>query len=727
MNSNTGDDKIESWAEWCGEPDGGFVEAISFSHKLLVSGIQVMPVAVPTKSLTMRYYAERRRYQIRRGPLKGNYARLNDRIEYTRTPFVAPAFLAAPPIIRTRRGVKQTDCDTSNLGGFINRRYTRAVLSSRCQPPYDCGETENQLLSCSNFDVVPTQHFGRSPIPADQDMFTEFLTSISDSESLIRGGESYDTSAFIDQQTSDVELILIGVAPQAGIISQISISATLGTRIKVVYTIDHFHAVGDPRTLDTLRWVIVLASLLILVSAVDLVFQVRQSGVNTLKMWDFFSFVVVPSGYMAYASRNIFTSDDKGRKFVEMLAQVGWSDTELSWTDKSDRFFESLDLFGELTTRASIQSVVGFFSSICILLRMITATASHPRSGVLVDTIFHAGDDVVNLLGLILILFVGFLLIATVQFAGDDESFGSIANGLSTMWEIFVGGVAQNFSWVEQTERIVFMVLFALFIFFLAFNVFIAIIVEGYLKVKEKVADLKAESGLLADLVGSARAEAISFKHRLPSKVVLVSALEKCVRKHISPSDLHSLLPDHSYQKIRLVFDFYSPTRFPFLSPADNPYEGGHTTIEKAVDDMEHRVAMMLSANVSNPIDRLADLRNRRRQQMVQKKKSIEVTQTAPEAWPSLVGFGTGGPIVVEALATDSATKTAADPPARSGALRNAPMTGVPSGDDAVQAAHGMPRLSRSPSVLAALGLKKVKRVKARNSRHRTDEGTAWA
>jgi len=313
-----------------------------------------------------------------------------------------------------------------------------------------------------------------------------------------------------------------------------------------------------------------------------------------------------------------------------------------------------------------------------------------------------------------------------VQFAGDDESFGSIGDGLSTMWDIFVGGAAENFSWVEQTERIVFMVLFALFIFFLAFNVFIAIIVEGYLKVKEKVADLKAESGLLADLAGSARAEAISLKHGFPSKLVLVSALKRSVRKHISPSDLHSLLPDQSYQKIRLVFDFYSPTRFPFLSPADNPYEGSHTTIEKAVDDMEHRVAMMLSANVSNPIGRLADLRNRRRQMMVQKKKSIEATQTVPAAAsPRLVlGLGTGPQIVArEVLATDSATTTAADPPARLGASRNAP---VPSGDDAAQAADGKPRFSRFQ--VEALGLKKVKRVKVRKSeQHRADEGSAWA
>lgn len=137
-------------------------------------------------------------------------------------------------------------------------------------------------------------------------------------------------------------------------------------------------------------------------------------------------------------------------------------------------------------------------------------------------------------------------------------------------------------------------------------SVIIAIIVESFLKVKKEVDDLKADQNFFIDCYFAVYAD---FKSRLagwPSKHQMLVALQRSVKFFVGPSDLLPWLPEEtSHRAVRKLFQYYNDRRFPFLHPSANPRDIQDVSVAHAIDEVEHRIAGMLAAEVSTPMGRL--------------------------------------------------------------------------------------------------------------------------
>lgn len=236
---------------------------------------------------------------------------------------------------------------------------------------------------------------------------------------------------------------------------------------------------------------------------------------------------------------------------------------------------------------------------------MILATAVHPRMGVLVNTIRDALADLLNLMLLLGMIFVGFFLIGLAQFGGEHEHFADAAMTFDTLWSMFVGGGLSGISLVSSVQHFSVLVLFALFAFFLGLNVFIAIIVDSYVKIKAAVDHLKADSDLFSDLMMAARADMYLRWHGCPNQAALLSALNSSAKWYVTPSILLLQLPPSvDIAAVRTVFAYYKK-HHSFMRPEENPPERPDVPISTAVDEIEQRLALMLNAKVTTHLERI--------------------------------------------------------------------------------------------------------------------------
>ena len=151
----------------CKTPSGGLFEALSFSQDLIVSGIEVTK-ALPDKALVQKFYREMPLYSMRPGPLKTDQERLTSLIEYSSEPYLAPAFLVAPPLVRVQQRLEQEAC-TASFGRVAHAQVRSTANLTRCQSPFKCSDVSGptSLLSCTSSESSPT-HFGRGPMPEGQ-------------------------------------------------------------------------------------------------------------------------------------------------------------------------------------------------------------------------------------------------------------------------------------------------------------------------------------------------------------------------------------------------------------------------------------------------------------------------------------------------------------------------------------------------------------------------------
>jgi hypothetical protein len=112
---------------------------------------------------------------------------------------------------------------------------------------------------------------------------------------------------------------------------------------------------------------------------------------------------IVPLVYLTLVATTDISSDEDGAAYVIRLASIPWVNEELSWEAKLDEFFLGLEDLRALITYRSHLDAFSYGACVIMLIRMITATAAHPRIGVMVHTVIYSLNDFAHfaLLGVI--------------------------------------------------------------------------------------------------------------------------------------------------------------------------------------------------------------------------------------------------------------------------------------------------------------------------------------
>ena len=147
-------------------------------------------------------------------------------------------------------------CDHELGTIFHEKTWTDTIKGRTCSLPYECDEDlrnrSTALLACS-VAKSPSSFFGHRPIQiGGQTQFYEFLQSITDASILVRDRKPLETSGYLDAQTKSISVVMVAYAPNFGIASTISISASLGSDVSVDFDVQHFQSL-EGENLETYK------------------------------------------------------------------------------------------------------------------------------------------------------------------------------------------------------------------------------------------------------------------------------------------------------------------------------------------------------------------------------------------------------------------------------------------------------------------------------------------
>ena len=268
VNSMTVIDKdVEK--DWCLPPvdisgSTDLIQAVEFrgGNRHDISPFAVAPKILSTAELGELYNHGKARFIFRKGALVSDSIRLNSRIEYDRRPFNYQVALSAPPMLLQERVISTDHCKTGLGSNFINKTWGDTISGIMCQPPFECDDvlmtTPTELIVCTSKTLTEAENqsnssitfFGQqvlqvpvalTPTP-NSFVFPEFLQSIADANILVRNDEVFSTKNYIDGSTRYITLLVNTFSSEYGIASQIKVSASFGSYITVMSSVEHFQA-----------------------------------------------------------------------------------------------------------------------------------------------------------------------------------------------------------------------------------------------------------------------------------------------------------------------------------------------------------------------------------------------------------------------------------------------------------------------------------------------------
>jgi len=213
----------------------------------------------------------------------------------------------------------------------------------------------------------------------------------------VRNGLPQETATFIDAQTKSITVAMVTFAPEYGLASTISITATLSTEVSVDFTVGHFQSLeGDQ--LQQYRWVSYIGFILAVIILIEKVVTIAHKDVRAEIpgfVVDFIIQVFLPIVYFSIRLGQVVASKASILETVgtEGLAGVPWSSRSVSLGSKVGQFSDGLEKFEAKLSNESLMGTFYFVHATAALFRLIFQTSAHPRTAVLVNTMIQAAGD----------------------------------------------------------------------------------------------------------------------------------------------------------------------------------------------------------------------------------------------------------------------------------------------------------------------------------------------
>jgi hypothetical protein len=276
--------------------------------------------------------------------------------------------------------------------------------------------------------------------------------SITDAPILVRKGEQFETSSFLDAQTKSVTVAMVAFSPQYGLASTILIKANMEADVSVDFSVTHFQSLeGD--TLEQYKIICIIGFVLAGVIVVDIMVM-----------------VVLPVLYFWMRLRQVMASKDAISETVGLLAGVPWASRSVSLTTKIETFFRGVEKFEAKLASEKLMSIFYFVHATSSLFRLIFQTSAHPRTAILVNTIAKAAGDLWHWILLFLMVTFGFMLLGIAQFGSKKEEFSSVGTTFETLWEMLLGAMLESgdlpsSTWSFDLLMMTYLLLYNFFVF----------------------------------------------------------------------------------------------------------------------------------------------------------------------------------------------------------------------------------------------------------------------
>jgi hypothetical protein len=651
--SSAGSFDLAAWSDtWCFDDADDFIQGLQLPGGVLMSPIEITPSPLYAMEIQSKFYEQKPQYRVSdhlRGPATDDKTRMTEPVSYTRHPFAYPVSLVSPPIVLQSR-VEKTEVCKNELGAIFQRNLWKDTISGvTCEFPYRCDDEmmnrSTSLMSCST-STVPPEFFGKAPFEIGGKMqFHEFLQSVTDALILVRNGTQYQTSAFIDPQTTSVSVIMVAFSPEHGIASTIAITASFSADVSVDYSVEHFQSLEGAQ-LEKYKWIVIFGFALAFIILVEKLATIVHKDFKTELppfVVDLVVQVVLPVIYFSVRYSQVLESRHYLTNSVgpQGLGGVPWSSRSVSLDNKIEQFFAGLSDLQARIRFENLMAMFYFMHAAAALFRLIYQTSAHPRTAILVNTISESFVDLWHFLILFIILNAAFIALGMSQFAGEKTEFATISNSFETLWEMLLGsmlssGAIPSSTWSHDPFLLIYLMLYNLLFFMLMLNFIIAIIVEAYMKVVKGIEEMESDQEFFTDVTSVVIVSIKSFIHRWPGHQQLISAIGDSKMKSVDYLTLRQIFPEWDRRGMKHFLHYYG--RYGYMSSEHNTeISEADQIVNRVVTEVEDRVSVMFGAPIPTPHERLIE---RKRLEAIATAKRVPENQMKGEAHTSTLSHG---------------------------------------------------------------------------------------
>lgn len=574
-------------------PADSFLQAIEFTTEMMVSPIEVTTEAYTPAEIQEKYYSKVARMKTILGPDVPETQRLEEKkiqtVKKTQLYDQRMALVAPPLLFQQRAGGGSCESDVSSpfLQAQLDLMRAAHCINAVCPNATNL----NTVVTCH--DGEENQDFfglSRSMLGGNEG-YAEFLYSIADSDVLVRDGKTLVARNFLDGQTRTALILAVFHVPSSGLTTELEITFDL-SGIGVSTEINFLHygymrAESMPTALLIYAILFMLIFLVVVMNGWEYVllrreFLSRKIFNRTAMLevaYDIFQAFIVT----AYASITFHTtrwSEYNARSILSDFASVPFAQSNTALTEKVDKFFQAVDNFNETLDYEGQIATLAFVIMVLMLVRIIAATAVHPRTGVLTGTLIKSLNDLWHFTILFMLVFICFALAANLIF-GDRGDFADLETSMQTQFLILLGELPDSYT--QDDRMITYVVLTNVVMFLLMLNFLLAIIVEGYTQVRQDILENESENEFCHDVVLSIYGEIMGAIQGWPQKRDVAFVLRHYVgSRKISP--LHMLRQGWDYGVVRMFKHYHN---MPDLACSPPAWLRPETKYEKALKTIQ--------------------------------------------------------------------------------------------------------------------------------------------
>eukprot|EP00293_Proteomonas_sulcata_P012517 CAMPEP_0184304488 /NCGR_PEP_ID=MMETSP1049-20130417/13989_1 /TAXON_ID=77928 /ORGANISM="Proteomonas sulcata, Strain CCMP704" /LENGTH=503 /DNA_ID=CAMNT_0026616303 /DNA_START=36 /DNA_END=1547 /DNA_ORIENTATION=+ len=238
-------------------------------------------------------------------------------------------------------------------------------------------------------------------------------------------------------------------------------------------------------------------------------------------------------------------SEVDAREIIQQFSEVPFRDPDQTVSKKVNDFFLAVNSMNDLLSAEDTMQKIGFFVMLLMLIRIINATAVHPRTGVLIGTMREGLNDLWHFAILFLIIFYFFSQVSFWSF-NSRAQFGDQSTAMVTQFDILLGSLPENFQ--DDWLLIIYVAMTNVIMFFLMLNFLLAIVVEAYMKVREQIEESETENEITYDLILTMYFTTVGVFKGWPNRRVIGFLLKhRLARRAVSWTELHVLgVPEKS-------------------------------------------------------------------------------------------------------------------------------------------------------------------------------------
>ena len=226
------------------------------------------------------------------------------------------------------------------------------------------------------------------------------------------------------------------------------------------------------------------------------------------------------AGFFAYNTYVWYDSEAKFKAHAKNMATVDWTIGARSGFSAINDFYYGIN-------EQQNTKMVGVICLYLIMLRIAQSMSMHPRIALFVDTFTLAGQEVLHFIGTFAMMFFVLAIVAWMVVGKIHSHYQSYTYALWSQWELLSYSQLNVDDWNSDWRMASYFIVYCVLVLFCLLNFFMAIIIDTYLKVRERVETQITEQTIFKDLLDTFRAEKVFLSAGLPSRFVIITALNR--------------------------------------------------------------------------------------------------------------------------------------------------------------------------------------------------------